>query len=320
MYNVPTLVRGGKLEEAEAELYQQQGEVANSAEWHFCRGLIFEAKGEVEEAIEAFGAAVKMDENHLEATFRLAFNLDLRGNEDEAVGYYEFLVSRSPTHVNTLLNLATIYEDRHCYREARDCIERILAEHPNHPRAKLFRKDIYSSMNMVYDEVQERDTERQNAILDTPVSDFELSVRSRNCLKKMNINSLGDLLRISEIELLAYKNFGETSLNEIKVMLKQKMLRLGQLKEDSQPDLAAPIQIESHQSEGATEIMDKPLSEIEFSGRSRKCLQRLGLVTMGDLANKTEAELLATKNFGQTSLSEIKKRLEEYGLSFRQSS
>jgi len=38
----------------------------------------------------------------------------------------------------------------------------------------------------------------------------------------MNINTLGDLLRISEAELLAYKNFGETSLNEIKVMLKQK--------------------------------------------------------------------------------------------------
>ena len=152
--------------------------------------------------------------------------------------------------------------------------------------------------------------------MDTPVSDFELSVRSRNCLKKMNINTLGDLLRVSEAELLAYKNFGETSLNEIKAMLKQKGLRIGQLKEESQrstrpspPRYTAPS--------GSPDLLNKYLSEIEFSGRSRKCLQRLGLVTLGDLLMKTDAELLATKNFGQTSLNEIKLRLNEFSLTLR---
>ena len=65
-------------------------------------------------------------------------------------------------------------------------------------------------------------------MLNIPVTDFELSVRSRNCLKKMNIKNLGDLLRTSEQELLSYKNFGETSLNEIKSLLASKGLRLGQ--------------------------------------------------------------------------------------------
>ena len=55
-----------------------------------------------------------------------------------------------------------------------------------------------------------------------PITDFELSVRSRNCLKKMNIRSLGDLLKTTEQELLSYKNFGETSLNEIKALLDAK--------------------------------------------------------------------------------------------------
>ncbi|NLE61456.1 MAG: hypothetical protein GX616_24155 [Planctomycetes bacterium] len=64
-------------------------------------------------------------------------------------------------------------------------------------------------------------------------------------------------------------------------------------------------------------MLSKPLSEIEFSGRSRKCLQRLGLATLSDVTLKTEAELLAIKNFGQTSLNEVKQKLTEFGLSLR---
>ena len=52
--------------------------------------------------------------------------------------------------------------------------------------------------------------------------------------------------------------------------------------------------------------------------RSRKCLQRLNIETLGDLTSRTEAELLGAKNFGQTSLNEVKQRLTEYGLNLRQ--
>ncbi len=86
---------------------------------------------------------------------------------------------------------------------------------------------------MYYDE-DDRRGDRRNAVLDIPITDFELSVRSRNCLKKMNIRTLGDLLSTTEQELLRYKNFGETSLNEIKALLAQKGLRLGQAAEDPQ--------------------------------------------------------------------------------------
>ena len=85
---------------------------------------------------------------------------------------------------------------------------------------------------MYYDEDQARRIAKRNAVLDIPVTDFELSVRARNCLKKMNIRTLGDLVRITEAELLAYKNFGETSLKEIKDMLTAKGLRLGQALEE----------------------------------------------------------------------------------------
>lgn len=316
MENVLALIREGKIAEAEAQLDERRSEGAGSAEWHCGRGLLLEAQGEIEEAIKSLQTARDLDGDHLEATFHLARVLDLHCEDDRAIELYESLARRTPAHVNALLNLAVMYEDRGRYPEAHVCVERVLAEHPNHARARLFRKDVRSSMDMHYDETQERSLEKRDAVLDMPVSDFELSVRSRNCLKKMNINTLGDLLRISEAELLSYKNFGETSLNEIKVMLKQKGLRIGQLKDESQRP-TRPVPARHPTPTGSPELLNKYLSEIEFSGRSRKCLQRLGVVTLGELVMKTEAELLAAKNFGQTSLNEVRQKLAEFGLSLR---
>jgi DNA-directed RNA polymerase subunit alpha len=319
MDTISTLIREGKIADAEANLSRRQGEVGSNAVWHYERGMLLEAQGRPEEAIDEYESAVRLDSNHAEAAFRLAFVQDLYGDEERAMTLYEGLATRKPAHVNALMNLAVLYEDRGMYQEAYICLERVLAEHPNHSRALMFLKDIESSLTMHYDESQERTREKRSAILDTPISDFELSVRSRNCLKKMNIHTLGDLLKISEVELLGYKNFGETSLNEIKAMLKQKGLRLGQLKEE-ETRLVRPRPQYLRRAggpEGSPEILNKYLSEIELSSRSRKCLQRLNLVTVGDLVSRSEAELLATKNFGQTSLNEIKAKLTEVGLSLR---
>jgi DNA-directed RNA polymerase subunit alpha len=319
MDTIATLIREGKIADAEASLTQRQGESPTSATWHHERGLLLEAQGRQEEAIDAYENAVRLDDALSEAMFRLAYLHDLVGDEERAIGLYEQLAATKPTHVNALMNLAVLYEDRGQYQDAYVCIERVLAEYPNHNRANMFVKDIESSLTMHYDENQERNREKRNAILDTPITDFELSVRSRNCLKKMNIHTLGDLLKISEVELLGYKNFGETSLNEIKAMLKQKGLRLGQLKEEESRTVRPRPQFlrRAGGPEGSPEILNKYLSEIEFSSRSRKCLQRLNLVTLGDLVSKSEAELLATKNFGQTSLNEIKAKLVEFGLTLR---
>jgi DNA-directed RNA polymerase subunit alpha len=314
--NALALIRAGKIEEAEAELHRLQAENGKSADWQAARGLVMEANGMVDEAVQLLEAAHQLDAENREAAFHLARVLDLHGSDDRAMACYQEVVGESPVHVNALLNLAVLYEDREQFEDALDCVERILVEYPNHTRARLFLKDIKSSLNMLYDETQDQSREQQSAMLDTPISDFELSVRSRNCLKKMNINNLGDLLRITEAELLSYKNFGETSLEEIRAMLHQKGLHIGQLKEDGQKAVR-PAPVRQAPSQGSPEVLNRLLSEIEFSGRSRKCLQRLGLVTMGDLTMKTEAELLAAKNFGQTSLNEVKQKLAEFGLSLR---
>ncbi|MBU1701400.1 MAG: DNA-directed RNA polymerase subunit alpha [Candidatus Eisenbacteria bacterium] len=65
---------------------------------------------------------------------------------------------------------------------------------------------------------------RIKILLERPVEELELSVRSGNCLRSAKIASLGDLVQKSEAEMLQYKNFGKKSLQEIKEMLQNQSL------------------------------------------------------------------------------------------------
>jgi len=60
----------------------------------------------------------------------------------------------------------------------------------------------------------------------------------------------------------------------------------------------------------------KHVDELELSVRSANCLKNAGINLIGELVQKTEAEMLKTKNFGRKSLNEIKDILQEMGLSF----
>ncbi len=312
LYEVEELIESGSIDKAEAALAKLGGEAEHAAEAAYFQGQIHEARNETIEAINAYHKATEADPDHLEATFRLAFLLDLHGEDEEAMQLYEQCLKHPPLHVNALINLAVLYEDDGSYHEAERCLELILDRHPNHAKAQLLLKDVRSSLTMYYDEDQERMMESHHAIMDMPISEFELSVRSRNCLKQMDIHTLGDLMNVTEAQLMAYKNFGETSLNEIKALLTQKNLVLGQMLDDPSPE--APTALPTLGSDG---IYGKSVNELELSVRSRKCIQRLGINTLGELAARSETELLSIKNFGLTSLNEIKRRMIDMGLSLQ---
>jgi len=272
-------------------------------------------RGDRDAEIEAYRRAAAADPGDAEALFRLAYALDLRGEEDEALALYERCVQLPRSPLNALLNLAVLYEDRGDVHQAEKCLRQVLDTNPNHPRALLFMKDVQATRDMHFDEEHDRDLLKHNALLDTPVTDFELTVRARNCLKKMNIRTLGDLLRVTESELLAYKNFGEASLTEIKEMLAAKGLRLGQRVEEQHRHMRREMYDRARTGGGAA--VDKPITELNLSVRARRALQGLGIRTLGELATRTEAELMGVKNFGQTSLEEVKEALAEHGLSLR---
>ncbi len=308
-------VQAGRLEDAGKQLKSCANFEKVSAEYHYQLGRLADAQGDYAGAVKNYRTAVELDSQHNHALFQLAYACDLRGDEEAAVEYYKQVVRRVPAHVAALLNLAVIYEDNGQYDKASQCVNSVLKVHPNHAKALLFRKDIESSKVMIYDEEKERRKDKRAKILEIPITDFELSVRSRNCLKKMNLLTLGDLLKVTEAELLSYKNFGETSLVEIKKILESKGLSLGMALEDA-GGAGAPE--DNSTVQGASEdVLRKSVDELELSVRARRALSRLGVKTILDLIQKTEAELLGCKNFGVTSLNEIKDRLTSFGLSLR---
>jgi DNA-directed RNA polymerase subunit alpha len=321
---------GSQVQLQKAGIYRQKGDLpqsrailtkleelgSHSAEYHFQVASCYLAEGERLRAVEHLERAEKLDPGHSGALFQLAHANDLAGNDDEAIGLYERCLKHPPVHVGVLKNLGVLYEDHEKYDKAVECYRRVLGADPTDEQARLFLKDAQASQTQEYNPEEEQSWNKFSQVLEIPVTDFELSVRSRNCLKKMNIRTLGDLTRVSEQQLLSSKNFGETSLSEIKEMMATKGLRLGQsLEEGAQHDMRfRPQQALSEQEQA---ILNKPVSDLNLSVRARKCMNRLGINTLGELTQRTADELLESKNFGMTSLSEVREKLAQYGLSLR---
>lgn len=73
---------------------------------------------------------------------------------------------------------------------------------------------------------------------------------------------------------------------------------------------------EDEELEAINENLGKSIEELELSVRSYNCLKNANIQTIGELVQRTEAEMLKTKNFGRKSLNEIKEILADMGLSF----
>lgn len=276
-----------------------------------------EASGDHFAALAHLKRAAAADPSDTRIQFKLGYALDLSGDEESAIDAYERAIEKPPAPINALINLAILYEDRGEWHRAERCLRQVLETNPNHGRAKLYMQDVLASKGMILDEDHNTERFKRSALLDTPVTDFELTVRTRTALKKMNIRTLGDLVRTTEAELTSYKNFGDQSLSEIKTMLTAKGLRLGQGRDDAHR-AARRAMLEQYRGTGQEAILSKPVGDLNLSVRARKALQLLNIVSLGDLVTHTEAELLGVKNFGATSLTEVKAKLAEFGLGLRE--
>lgn len=306
---------GGDVEAAEQILKKVAGEAASRAEYSFQMGCIMADRGDTFGAVEYFERAVDMDPHHARALFWLAAENALHGNDEDAIRLYEQALSKPPYYMGALLNLGLLYEDCENYLSAAYCFRRVLEYDPNNARAELYLKDIDATKDMYYDEDSVKQEQKLQQLLSKPVTDFELSVRSRNCLTSMDIHTLGDLTEVSEQELLGGKNFGETSLHEIRDLLSAHSLRIGQnLHRAKQQEMIIEQENLSPQEQA---MMNRPVTDLNLSVRSRKCMARLGISSIGALLQRTPDELLASRNFGVTSLNEIRAKLTEVDLKLR---
>ena len=291
------------------------GAIEQTAEYLTQRAATVSALGgNPHEVIALYERAVEADRNHPGALFGLALENDRRGNDETAMELYKRATNRLPAHVGSLVNLGLLLEDREQYEKAAQCYQRVLDVYPDHARAALFFRDTEASHEQYYDEDAAKKRDRMGQVLSVPVTDFELSVRSRNCLQKMGIMTLGDLCSCTEQELLSSKNFGETSLVEIREMLVSKGLSLGQLAQDR--PAAEPFEPESLSPDEQV-LLGKPIAELNLSVRARKCMIRMGINIMSDLVRRTGDDLLECKNFGVTSLNEVREKLKTLNLKLR---
>ncbi|MSR69327.1 MAG: tetratricopeptide repeat protein [Phycisphaerales bacterium] len=287
-----------------------------AAKPHFVLASRHIADGRRDEAVAELNLALESDRS-VETLFALAKLFDRMGHDDDSIDLYEEICYSPTPPVNALINLAVLYEDIGELDRAERCLRRVLDLYPTHAHARMYVKDVCAVQTMSYDANAEQQAARRNAVLDTPITDFELSARARNCLKKVEIRTLGDLLRVTEAELMAFKNFGETSINEIKSMLNSRGLRLGQGLEGGFEESYRLEYLTMLRTTADSEVIDKPITAIELTIRARKAIQLLEVRTLGELACRTEAELMGIKNFGMTSLDEIKAQLVLHGLALR---
>lgn len=291
------------------------GGFAETAEGRYLLGRAAEVVREFQQALEHYEQAREADPNHTALLQRFAHLAERSGLDDLAIGLYEDLLQMRQIDANSLVNLGVLYEDCGRDADAASCYDTILRNDATHARARMYLADAKAGINMYYDEDLEKKEDRLNQILRIPITDFELSVRARNCLNKMQITTLGDLVQKTEQELLSYKNFGETSLTEIKEILHSKGLRLGMPREE------AVASIEAHarrlQSGDRSDVMNKPILDLALSIRARRTVETLGCLTVGDITKHGADELLSMPNFGQTSLQELRTKLAELGLKLK---
>src|SRR5213592_4916693 len=146
-----------------------------AAEEYFRRGQEAETQSLHEKAVEFYERSLNENPDHESAAFRLALLYDRRAEDAKAIELLERISTSAPVHINALINLAILYEDNNHYDEAHRCLDAVLRTDPNHARARLYMKDVESARSMYYDEDMDRRGDRRNAVLEIPITDFELS-------------------------------------------------------------------------------------------------------------------------------------------------
>jgi len=86
---------------------------------------------------------------------------------------------------------------------------------------------VEQEMEIAEEKVEDEETVRIRQLLKTRVDELELSVRSSNCLRAANIQTLSELVSKSESDMLKYRNFGRKSLNELTAILDELGLSFG---------------------------------------------------------------------------------------------
>jgi tetratricopeptide (TPR) repeat protein len=291
-----------RFEDAERKLEKLKVEEKDNPDVMFLIGRLYEEKGLFEEAIEEYEKVLKVSPLHPKTLLRLAYLANLRGDDEASKELYEKLICLSPSYEGAFINLGLVYEDTQEYEKAKDCYKKVLDIYPANWRARRYYIDTLASISMKYDEEALIRAERRKKMLQALISDLPLETKIINVLKKAGITTIGDLVAKKEDDLILVPNLGKAGIRAVKEALSVKGLALASSEEVLPFDKISP------------DLLNKPLSSLQWSTRLRNLFEKLGLVTVGELIKKSEDELKNTEGVGDASLQEIKDKLSKLGL------
>jgi len=156
------------------------------------------------------------------------------------------------------------------------------------------------------------------------INKLDLSVRAVNCLYKLGISNIGDLIQKTQLELIRTPNFGRKSLTEIEQMLNEMNLSLGTTipnwRNFSEEDLKNKLsdQYEKKETDSTTTILDREIyirllldiDEVDFSVRAANWMKNANIKYVGDLVTCKTSAILRIKNLGRKSIAEIQNILK----------
>jgi DNA-directed RNA polymerase subunit alpha len=146
-----------------------------------------------------------------------------------------------------------------------------------------------------------------------PIDSVHSPVRKANF--HVEASRLGQMTDYDKLTLEVWTNGAispQDAIGHAAKLLKDHMSIFINFEESLEP-VEAPVEQALGQM---SEVLNRSVEELELSVRSYNCLKNANIQTIGDLVQKTEAEMLRTKNFGRKSLNEIKEILANMNLSF----
>lgn len=284
-----------EYQQAEKLLKQHAGQGDQSADLLCTKGRVAEAKGEYGEAMEYYEVALADEPEHAESLFRLALNCDLNGEDERAVEYYQRCVNLRPTFVGALINLGVLHEDHGMYGEAISCYRRVLAIEPTHKQAQLYLKDAESSLTMYLDVAKSRRLRTMEEIFSLPEGSVE----------GVQAETPGGPTRTERGELL-----NEHEMQEL-------LARYASETRGSVGTSGGAPPFPAGEGTAGQEKLSISVEELDLATRARKCMERLGVTTVGELVQLSKKQLLGEPNFGTTSLKEIEGKLAALGLALK---
>lgn len=150
------------------------------------------------------------------------------------------------------------------------------------------------------------------------IDELDFSVRTFNCLKRGNINTVADLIQKSPSDLMKVRNMGKKSLDEIIKRLDSMGLSLAEDPEEEEDD-DVPIACGGFGVLGEDDDEEKlrmSIEDLDLSVRSFNCLKRDNIETVGDLINRSTEDLMKIRNMGKKSMDEIVLKVHSLGLLF----